>query len=264
MTAPQSNSSSSSTVRFGQPSGGPSVTPGFGRVGAIIGIVLALGLVGGLLWAAAAGQTVSAQQPHLFGGSLVLEDAKAPTVIDVATGQVEVKLTDIGSQVGHANPVDVQAVPVQGGTMLIDRGSGKRNDPSAGTFNLLGQDNYVVDRNGAGVTLQNPPRGMTGASGYADGAMVYIVRYGPDGTVSLVDEATVAAAAAKQKVNLKGFDDLGTGVSDQPGVAAVAGGDLWILAGSGSSCRVVQEVPVAIGHQGLLQHGSRPPPEQMY
>ena len=44
----------------------------------------------------------------------MLEDAKAPTVIDVATGQVEVKLTDIGSQVGHANPVDVQAVPVQG------------------------------------------------------------------------------------------------------------------------------------------------------
>ena len=136
--------------------------------------------------------------------------------------------------------------------MLIDRGSGKAKRPQRRHVHSLGQDNYVVDRNGAGVTLQNPPRRHDGASGYADGAMVYIVRYGPGGTVSLVDEATVAAAQAKQKVNLKGFDDLGTAVSDQPGVAAVAGGYLWILAGSGSSCRVVQEVPVAIGHQGLL------------
>jgi hypothetical protein len=250
VTAPQSSSSSSSRVRFGQSSGAASLTPGFGRTGAVVGIALALVLLGGLLWAAAGGQTVSAQQPHLVGGSLVLEDHTTPTVIDVATGQATVALNGIGSQVGGAFAEDIEAVPVAGGTMLINTGRLPKDLARAGAFNFLGEDNYVLDPKGSGVVPATgvgvaSASGVTGAGGYADGAMAYIVRYGTiTSTVSLVDSSTVRAAANRpagdsNPVAPKGSATLGA-VVDQSGAATVSNGDLWILVGSGSTCQVKQ------------------------
>ncbi|MGH9056857.1 MAG: fibronectin type III domain-containing protein [Acidimicrobiales bacterium] len=251
-------------VDFGQPSSGRPHVPGFGRGGALAGVVVVAVLVGGLIWSAAAGQTAWAKHPHLFGGSLVLEDYRPLTVIDVATGQVTVRLQGVYSQVGATSFSEVEAVPVSAGTMLV-------NDKS-GTFNLLGKDNYVLDAAGPGVGLGALP-GSTGAGALATSTGAYIVRYGRSSTVSLVDEATVlqgaklegagtsgtasAAGAAPggrsaPAVTPRGFASAGGAVLDQPGSAAVASGDLWALVGSAGGCRVEQFHPVPAGHNGLV------------
>jgi hypothetical protein len=121
-----------------------------------VGAFVVLALLGGLLWWAAASHPVSAQQPRFFGGSLVLEDQRQLTVIDIATGAIVVALQSVHTQVGAASDGDVQAVPVDAGTMLIDRKSG--------TFNLLGKTNYVIDASGPGVGL-GPLPGLKAAEG---------------------------------------------------------------------------------------------------
>ncbi len=267
-------------VRFGQTSGGADATPGFGPAGALAGVALILVVLGGLLWSARSSPAESAQHPRLFGGSLVLEDQRQLTVIDVTTGAVVAGLQSVNTQVGAPAAGDVQAVPVNSGTMLIDR--------RTGTFNELGQDNYMVDAAGPGVGL-GPVRDLTSASGLAAGSGAYIVRYAPRSTVSLVDESTVAAAAKvegtggigsgpgrlrpervwperlwggsgtrgsgtrgsgarpAQAVTPRGFAALSGPVSTHPGSAAVAGPDLWALVGTASSCQVTQLRPVATG-----------------
>ena len=79
---------------------------------------------------------------------------------------------------------------MQTGTMLINA--------RTGTFNLLGKDNYVVDSAGGGVGL-GTLHGLTGASGLGAGPDAYIIRYAPNSTVSLVDEATVNAGARLER-----------------------------------------------------------------
>ncbi len=247
-----------SNVRFGQTSGS-AAAPGFGRAGALAGVALIVVVLGGLLWSANASPAASARHPRLFGGSLVLEDQRQLTVIDVATGAVVAGLQSANSQVGARAVGDVQAVPVSSGTVLIDR--------RTGTFNQLDKDNYVIDAAGAGVGLGALP-GLTGASGLAAGDASYIVRYAPRSTVSLVDESTVAVAAkvdrpgvtprvtgagtrARPAVTPRGFAALGGPVANQSGSAAVSGHDLWALVGAGSSCRVTQIHPVATARNGL-------------
>ena len=137
-------------------------------------------VLGGLLWSAGAGPAASAEHPRFFGGSLVLEDQRQLTVIDVATGSVVAGLQSVNSQVGATAEGDVQAVPVSTGTMLIDR--------RTGAFNELAKDNYMVDATGAGVGLGALP-GLTGAAGLPAGGAAYIIRYAPKSTVSLVDES---------------------------------------------------------------------------
>ncbi len=269
VTAPQSTPSSS--IRFGQVSGAGGANPGFGVGGAVAGIVLFAILIGGLFWTAAAGKVVSAQHPTLFGGSLVLEDASALTVVDVATAQVTVSLLDVNAEVGAATAGDVEAVPVDEGTILLDK--------LTGSFNLLGKDNYLVDPSGAGVGLGRLP-GST-AEAFGAGSSAYIVRFAPRSTVSLVDENTVAAAARLEDagpaaalevspgkeigvgpviVTPPGFAALAGPVSSQAGSAAVAGPDLWTLVGSGNRCSVEQLYPAPLSRDGLLPapRGSAP------
>lgn len=262
MTASQATSPK---VGFGQAPEGAATTPGFGRAGAVAGVALVVVVLGGLLWSANAGPAASAEHMRFFGGSLVLEDQRQLTVIDVATGAVVAGLQSVNSQVGASAEGDVQAVPISTGTMLIDR--------RTGTFNELGQDNYVVDPAGSGVGL-GPLRGLSGASGLAAGDAAYIVRFAPRSTVSLVDQSTVAAAAklgapapapggsgrgAKPAgagpapaVTPPGFAALDGPVIAQSGSAAVSGHDLWALVGAGASCQVTQLRPVATGRNGLV------------
>jgi hypothetical protein len=251
-------------MRFGQPSGGGSSNPGFGLSGAVAGLAVFAIVIGGLLWTAAAANVASAQHPTLFGGSLVLEDASALTVVNVATAQVTVSLLDVNAQVGAATAGDVEAVPVDEGTILLDK--------LTGSFNLLGKDNYLVDPSGAGVGLGELPG--TTAQAFAAGSSAYIVRFGHRSTVSLVDQNTVAAAArleapgprraspasapgkaigtAPVVVTPPGFAALGGPVSPQAGSAAVAGSDLWTLVGSGRGCSVEQLHPAPLSPNGLL------------
>jgi hypothetical protein len=253
-----SSSPTNPQVRYGQPSSDRSIVPGFGWPGAVAGVAVVLLVLGGLVWAAAAGTSVSAQRPHLFGGYQVLEDDSHPfPVIDLATGNVTVRVAGVEADVRAPGYQDVQAVPVDAGTMLVNR--------TDGTFNLLGTDNFVVDTAGGGVGL-GPLPGLRGASAVAAGSGAYIVRYAsPRSTVSLVDQATVQSGAKlelstahgsgpRPVVTPRGFTALDGPVADQPGsaVAAAPDGDLWVLVSHASGCQVVQLHPVPTGHTGLL------------
>src|SRR5579875_3922838 len=123
-------------IRFGliAPENRAGVAP-FGPGGAVAGVVVFLLVVGGLCWSAASGRPPPAERPSLFAGSLVLEDTRPLPVINVATAQVTVRLEGVDAQVGAAADGDVQAVRVDGGTVLVNRVSG--------SFNFLGADNYV-------------------------------------------------------------------------------------------------------------------------
>ncbi len=176
------------------------------------------------------GQPSIAVQPKPFGGSLILNDVQDPVVVDVATGSPNLRLQGIESQVGATDPSLVDSVPLTDGTLLVNR--------HTGTFNVLGLGNSIVKTNG-GIALGDLP-GTTGAAGFAAGDNGYIVRYAPTAaTVSLVDQATVAAAArsgagapgagAGATVPLLGFATVAEQIPSDPGATVVANGDLWTI-----------------------------------
>ena len=243
-------------VTFGEGSAESRDVPGFGRRGSLAGAAAVAVILGGFLWAAVAANVPPAQHPMVFGGAVVLEDQRPLTVVDLATGQATIRLQGVYTQVGAAGYGDVEAAALDNGTLLLDR--------RTGTFNLLAQDEYLVDTAGPGVGLGNLA-GSTGAGAFADGRSAYIVRYGPTGTVSLVDESTVrqgaqiesslpAAFKNARAVTPKGFDALRGPVSDRPGSVSVnrSTGDLWALVGQGTRCEVVQLHPSARSRTGLV------------
>lgn len=251
-----------SGIRFGLPSRDRAAPPPFGSAGTVAGMLVVALVVGGLVWSAAAGRPASAARPQLFTGSLVLEDTRPLTVINVATAQVTVRLEGVNAQVGAAADGDVQPVPVDGGTMLVNR--------VTGAFNFLDADNYVIDPSGPGVGLGFLD-GATGAQGYSSGADAYIVRAAPASTVSLVGKQTVAEAARAQTgaagaprpsspavVPPLGFSSLGGRVTLQPGTAAASNGNLWVLVSGPAGCRLVELRPAPESRQGLVSaaHGS--------
>jgi hypothetical protein len=215
-------------------------TSSFGRLGAVIGVLVVVASLGGFAIAAVTGRATPASHPVVLGGSIVLDNDEAPPVVDLVTGEATVLLTQLDAEVGAAAYADVQSVPADGGTYLVDR--------RTGTFNLLDPDDYVVDTVGHGVGL-GAATATTGAVGLADGADAYILRYGPHPTVSLVDPATVATAAGKAPPTVRplGFAVLAGPVSAAAGATAVAGGDLWVLTGAGRDCALVVLRPGARG-----------------
>lgn len=212
-------------------------------------------VLAGLAWAAVAASAPPAEHPVVFGGSIVLEDQRPLTVIDLATGHVTIRLQGVYTQVGATGYGDVEAVALDDGTLLVDR--------ATGTFNLLGKDDYLLDTAGPGVGL-GVLSGSTGAGAFAAGGSAYIVRYAPRSTVSLVDASTVRDGArierqaarstgVAQVVAPRGYAKLGGAVSNLPGSAVVnsATGDLWVLVGSSGRCDVVQLHPAQLAHSGL-------------
>ena len=220
----------------------------FGALGAVTGVALSAVVVGGLVWSAATGPAPTSRHPTIFGGSLVLDDYRPLTVIDLATGAVTVQLEGVYAQVGAPTYADVEAVTTSTGTMLVNR--------ATGAFNMLGKDNYVLGPPTNGISL-GPLAGESSAAGLAAGAAAYIVRYAPSSTVSLVDASTVElgaqalAAAARHATRPVGFVRLGDRPYDQAGGAAVAGGALWLLTSSQGKCAVVRVAPSVQGGQGL-------------
>lgn len=242
-------------VLFGEPPRAAPETPGFGRAGALTGLLLVAAMLGGFTWAAVSASVPPAEHPRLFGGSLVLEDQRPLTVIDLATGQVTIRLQGVYTDVGATGYGEVEAVALRNGTLLLDR--------QTGTFNLLAKDDFLVDTAGPGVGLGS----LAGSAGaFADGDRAYIVRYASHSTVSLVDTSTVregalleshsarAAGRTQQAVTPRGFTQLTGPIGDLPGSAAVDGdtGDLWVLVGSGNGCDIVQIHPLASAAQGLV------------
>ncbi len=238
--------------RFGLSSSGCRPGGGFGALGTVAGVVLIALVVGGIVWAAATGKAPASQKPQIFGGSLVLDDYRPLTVIDLATGEVTVQLEGVYSQVGATNYGDVEAVATGAGTTLVNR--------RTGAFNMLGNDDYVLGPADNGISLGHLP-GASAAAGFADGSSTYIVRYGPSSTVSLVDAATAQAGAealatrSAHTVRPLGFIHVTSRLADQPGGATVTGGDLWALASAGQNCQVVEVSPTPSHQEGLSAPG---------
>ncbi len=235
--------------RFGLPSAGERRAANFGAFGAAVGVLVSVLLIGGLVWSAATGQAPPSRHPTIFGGSLVLDDFRPLTVIDLATGAVTVQLEGVYAQVGASSYGQVEAVPTATGTMLVNR--------VTGSFNMLAKDNYVLGPTTNGISL-GPLTRETGAAGFADGSATYIVRYAPDSTISLVDASTVVAGAqalaegSHSSVRPLGFTKLGVPAVDQPGAAAVSKGALWLLAQQGAKCDLLRVKPAAHVGQGLV------------
>ncbi|HWE57655.1 MAG TPA: fibronectin type III domain-containing protein, partial [Acidimicrobiales bacterium] len=161
-------------------------------------------------------------------------------------------LVGVNAQVGAPNDGDVQPVPVAGGTVLVNKVTGR--------FNFLEADDYVTDPAGSGVGL-GPSPGSTGAEGYGSGSDSYILRAGPAATVALVGQQTVVEAAkGTASVSPLGFSPLGGAADLHAGSAAVSGADLWALVGRPDGCRVVQLDPAPASPQGLvsLDRGGAP------
>ncbi|HET9059790.1 MAG TPA: hypothetical protein VFN61_07700, partial [Acidimicrobiales bacterium] len=235
-------------ARFGL-SGPSSNIPTFGIAGAA-GAVALLVLVAGLIWVAATGQAPPTRHPTVFAGSLVLEDYRPLTVVDLATGAVTVQLESVDAEVGAPGYYDVQAVPVAGGTMLVNR--------ETGMFNMLGNDDYVLGPTSTGISL-GPLKGSRTAAGFADGPDAYIVRYGPRTTVSLVAPSTVEAGAQavdqKRHRSVHALGALNLYRQAAPGAraAAVVDGSLWILVRGRGTCSVVSVRPSPKAPQGLSE-----------
>ena len=206
-------------------------------------------LIGGLVWSAATGQAPPSRHPTIFGGSLVLDDYRPLTVIDLATGAVTVQLEGVYAQVGATSYGEVEAVPTATGTMLVNR--------ATGSFNMLAKDNYVLGPTTNGISL-GPLSHETGAAGFADGAATYIVRYAPDSTISLVDASTVVAGAASFSGGPRAGRSARSGSQSwvcRPPTSPVPRpfrrGALWLLAQQGAKCDLLRVQTAAQVGQGL-------------
>ena len=233
---------------FGLPSTGAPQAANFGWWGLVGGLAAVAALVGGLVWSAVTGLAPASERPRIFGGSLVLDDYRPLTVVNLATGSVTVQLVGVYAQVGASTYSQVQAVPTTQGTVLVNR--------LTGTFNLLGKDNYVLGPPVGGISL-GPLAGLRAAVGLANGATSYIVRYGPHSTVSLVGPATAEAAAgavargSHLAVPPLGFAKLAGPAYPGPGTAATRSGALWLLEVGSPGCLLVRLAPSPRAPLGL-------------
>ena len=119
--------------RFGLPSAGERRAANFGAFGAAVGVLVSILLIGGLVWSAATGQAPPSRHPTIFGGSLVLDDYRPLTVIDLATGAVTVQLEGVYAQVGATSYGEVEAVPTSTGKKWHKRRKprGRRRRPTS-------------------------------------------------------------------------------------------------------------------------------------
>ena len=161
----------------------------------------------------------------LFHGSVFLADSVAPVAVDLASGRPTVRLIDADAQVGARTSSDLTVTPLSQGTLLLNRVSGE--------FNMVASTGFVVKTNG-GVPIAARP-GSTQTTAVADGELAYVEQTGPTGTsVYLVGQTTVETASnVAAKVRPRAFRSMPEPGSTDPGAAASAGGDLWVLLGSG-------------------------------
>jgi hypothetical protein len=84
-------SSAPDQPRFGERPVRRGAGSGFGLTDGLIGGGVLAVILAILVWSAVAGQATPAQHPHLFGGSVVLDDRRPMVVLDLTTGAVTVR-----------------------------------------------------------------------------------------------------------------------------------------------------------------------------
>ncbi len=253
MTTPRAPASPASVVphrrsMFGLASASSRRGATFGALGAVSGVAACVVVVGGLMWSAATGQAPASRHPTIFGGSLVLDDYRPLTVIDLATGAVTVQLEGVYAQVGASTYADVEAVPTSAGTMLVNR--------ATGVFNMLGQDNYVLGPPTNGIRsarwrakrprpgMPTPPPPISSATPPPARSHWWTPR--PWSAVLKL----CPPAAAKPPSPWASFV-WPTIPSTRPVERRWQTARSWILAGGHGRCAVVRVAPSAQGGQGL-------------
>ncbi len=200
-----------------------------------ISLLAVLVLVAGAV--AAAGYLVRpdrARSYQLLHGSIFLADQVAPVGIDLASGKPTLRLVGAEKQVGARSPSELAVVPLDDGTLLLDRATGQ--------FNMVDNTGFVIKHDNGGVPL--PARtDATASTGVAAGTSAYVERTGTAGTdVYLVDQLTVQAATnLRQRVAPRASTRVGDAGSTAPGASAAVDGSFWALLGDGNR-RTVQRV----------------------
>ena len=205
-------------------------------------LVLAAGVVAVLSYAI---RPERARAFDLFHGSVYLSDELGPVAVDLATGKPTLQLADANRQIGLREKALLDTVvPLSDETLLLN--------PTTGEFNMVDNNGFIVKHDGNGGVMlgSGEPTGPTKAAGIDAGSgQAYIVRTGPDiGTeVYLVNQSTVESA-----INVVGHvQTRATGRMDEPGStdpggAASANGDLWMLVGGSGTggTRIIRQLQV--------------------
>jgi hypothetical protein len=208
-------------------------------------LLLALTLVAGAITVASfAVRPAKARAFELFYGSVFIDDNTAPVAVDLATGKPSVRLTNAYTQVSAKASGDLDVIPLQDGTLLLDSATGE--------FNMLDSTGFVLKSSGGGLSLPNAAD-TTRATGLAAGSSAYIVRDSSSGTsVYLVGQSTVSAAAggartqARASVTMSqaaGNDVATTAVTARSSTDPSANSDLWLLMGTGTT-RTIRQLSV--------------------
>jgi hypothetical protein len=167
--------------------------------------------------------------------------------VDLATGKPSVRLTNAYTQVSAKASGDLDVVPLQDGTLLLDSATGE--------FNMLDSTGFVLKASGGGVSLPNAAD-TTHATGLAAGSSAYIVRNSASATsVYLVGQSTVSAAAGGARTQARasatidqptGNDVSTTAVSANSTADPDTNSDLWLLTGTGTQ-RTIRQLRVPAG-----------------
>jgi len=171
----------------------------------------------------------------LFHGSLFLADQQSPVAVDLATGKPTLRLVGAARQVGITGTDQLGVVPLDGGTLLLNRHTGE--------FNMVDTSGFVVKHDGGGVPLGGKVAASSTAIGVAANQLAYVLRNGPDRTdVFLVSKATVTAAInASGNVTPRASTAFTDGpVDPEPGGAVSADGVLWALVQTAPDTHVVR------------------------
>ncbi|WP_375478899.1 hypothetical protein [uncultured Jatrophihabitans sp.] len=226
----------------------------------------AVALIAVLLMVAGAVAAVSyavrpdrARSFDLLRGQVFLADQIAPVAVDLATGKPTLRLVGAEKQVGAANASALSVVPVQGGTVLLDR--------STGEFNIVDATGFVIKHDGGGVPLPARTDRTTSIGisadqpGSAQSSLTYLARVGALSTdVYLVDQSVVQTAVRSATVKPRASAELPAPAETAAGGAVGANGDLWLLAGTGPSRQVHEYTLPADSEAGAqlrdVKHGS--------
>jgi hypothetical protein len=162
----------------------------------------------------------------LFHGSVFLSYQLGPVAVDLATGEPTLQLVNANQQVGITGSEVLNTVPLADHTLLLN--------PATGEFNMVDNNGFIVKHDGSGVPLAERARPTIAAAIDAGAGEAYIVRTGPRGgtDVYLVSQPTVESAInATGPVRPRASGSMPLPGSTEPGGAASANGDLWLLVG---------------------------------
>jgi hypothetical protein len=207
----------------------PAATPAARPTGRqTIALLLVLLLVAGAVAVASyAIRPEKARAFQLFHGSVFLANQQSPVAVDLASGQPTLLLLDAAKQVSATGRQQLGVVPLDSGTLLLNK--------TTGEFNMVASTGFLVKHDGSGVPLGSVS-GTTSAMGIADGQLAYIVRTSSAGTdVYLVSQSTVESALyATKAVKPRASTTMTDAVADTDGGGAVAAdGALWLLVDRG-------------------------------